>query len=485
MTSLKQKTISGILWSFIENFSRLGITFIIGIIMARLLSPREFGLIGMITVFVALSNSLVDSGFTQALIRKKNCTQDDYSTVFYFNLFAGFLLYGILYLFAPGISAFYNEPRLTPIIRLQGVIVLINALTLIQRTILVKRVDFKLQTKISIVASILAGITGITLAYKGYGVWSLVWNAILVSALTSLLLWIFNRWRPVLRFSLDHLKEHFHFGYKLLLSGLLNTAWKNIYMLVIGKFFATETLGFYTRADMFKKVPSQNITTVISRVSYPVLSQLQDDPKRLKFGYHKLIVCSTLVTFVLMLGMAAVAEPMILLLLGDPWRESIWMLQVICFAGMLYPLHALNLNMLKVQGRSDLFLRLEIYKKILALPVIVLGVLFGMRVLLLGMVVNSFIAYTLNSYWSGKLLNYSIMAQLKDIIPSFLLAGGVSALVYILGILLPYDHLPKLLLQVSTGTLLTVALCELFRLEPYLIMKEIVLSKLALRFNPS
>jgi teichuronic acid exporter len=449
--------------------------------MARLLSPLEFGLIGMITFFIALSNSLVDSGFSQALIRKQDCNQDDYSTVFYFNLIAGLLLYVLLYFCAPSVSRFYEEPRLTPLLRVQGCIVLVNALTLIQRTVLIKRIDFKLQTKISFTASLLAAVVGITLAYKGFGVWSLVWNAILMSVFTSLFLWIFNRWRPALRFSVLHLKEHFHFGYKLLLSGLLDTAWRNIYLLIIGKYFTAEALGYYSRADMFKQAPSSNITGVVQRVSYPVLSQVSHDSVRLRAGYHKMIVCSSFITFVLMIGMAAVAESMIVSLLGTEWKESVWMLQIICFAGMLYPLHALNLNILNVMGRSDLFLKLEVIKKTLAVPVIILGVRYGIHWLLFGMVFNSFIALFLNSYWSGKLISYSTLEQMKDILPSFLLSICMAATVYVAGTFMTGSSWIIFVSQIFLGGILTLFLSELTRNVPYIILKEIALEKLRIK----
>ncbi|MFT6842893.1 MAG: teichuronic acid exporter, partial [Psychroserpens sp.] len=341
MSSLKQKTVSGLLWSFIDNFSKLGLTFVIGIILARLLDPREFGLIGMITIFIALSQSLVDSGFTQALIRKKDCTQADYSTVFYFNLFVGIILYTVLFFYAGAISRFFDEPQLLLIVQVVGLSIIVNAFTIVQRARLIKAINFKLQTKISIIASMSSGIIGIMMAYSGYGVWSLVFKTLLGFTITSLLLWIWNKWKPSFEFSRNSFKEMFSFGYKLLTSGLIDTAYRNIYLLVIGKYFSAAELGFYTRADQFSNLPSQNITSVIQRVSYPVLAEIQHDIPRLKTAYQKIIKSTMLITFVSMIILAVVAKPLVLTLIGEKWLPSVIYLQLLSFGGMLYPLHAI------------------------------------------------------------------------------------------------------------------------------------------------
>src|SRR5690554_362573 len=360
MLSLKQKTVSGLSWSFIDQMGNLGISFIVGIVLARLLSPREFGLIGMITVFIALSESFINSGFSDALIRKKNCTNTDYSTVFYFNLVVGVLFAAILYVSAPAIAVFFNENELIPIVRVMGIILIIDSLTIIQRTILTKRIDFKLQARISIIASIGSGVIAIAMAFNGFGVWALVAQRLVKQGLNSLFLWIWNRWKPMLVFSVKSFKELFGFGSKLLLSGLIDTLYRNVYYIIIGKFFSAQELGYYTKANEFKNLPSQNLNSIIRRVTYPVLSTLQDDIPRLRNNYQKLIRSVMFITFILMIGMAAVAEPMIHTLIGAKWEPAIIYLQMLCFVGMMYPLHALNLNMLQVQGRSDLFLKLEI-----------------------------------------------------------------------------------------------------------------------------
>lgn len=478
MVSLKQKTVSGLFWSFVDSIANEGIRFIIGIILARILSPHEFGLIGMVTVFIAISQSFIDSGFGNALIRKKECTPEDYSTVFYFNMIIGILFYVVLFLSAPAISLFFNEPGLKAIIQVLGTVLIINSFTIIQSTIRTKRMDFKLQARISVIASIVSGIVAITMALSGFGIWSLVALQISRQALNSIFLWIWNGWKPILVFSKTSLKELFGFGSKLLLSGLIDTLYRNVYNLVIGKYFSATELGFYTRADQFKNLPTQNLYSVIGRVTYPVLSSIQDDIPRLRQSYQKIIRSTMLITFVLMLGLAAVSEPMIISFIGEKWRPSIVYLQMLCFVGMMYPIHALNLNMLQVLGRSDLFLKLEVIKKILVIPVIIAGVFWGIKIMIAGMLINTLIAYYLNSYWSGRFISYSIKEQLMDILPSFFLALSSSFIVYLIGRFLPFDNLLKLIIQVFSGALLVLILCELTKLNSYTLIKETVVDKI-------
>jgi O-antigen/teichoic acid export membrane protein len=475
--SLKQKTVTGFLWSFIDNFASLGIQFIVGIILARILSPKEFGLIGMLTIFIAVSQSFIDSGFSQALIRKKDPSQADYSTVFYFNMIIGVICFLILFFCASLISRFFKEPQLKFLIQILGLSLIINAFTIIQQTILIRRIDFKLQAKISVISSVVSGVIGLGMAFAGYGVWSLVIKTITMYAITSILLWLWNRWKPVLVFSIQSFKELFSFGSNLLVSGLIDTIYRNVYYLVIGKFFSAQELGYYTRADQFNAFPSSNLTAVIQRVSYPVLSSIKEDIPKLKEAYKKLIRSTMLICFVLMLGMAAIAKPMILTLIGEKWESCVIYLQMLCFVGMFLPLHALNLNMLQVEGRSDLFLRLEIIKKALAIPIIVIGVIWGIKAMILGMIVNTLIAYYLNSYWSGRFIGYSFLEQIKDVLPSFLLAAGMSATVFVEGLLIPLPPLPLLAIQLITGALLSIGMCEAFHNKGYMYIKEIVKDK--------
>lgn len=476
-SGLKDKTVNGLIWSFADNFATQGLTFIVGIILARLLDPAEFGLIGMITIFIAISASVIESGFGQALIRKHECSETDFSTVFYFNFVAGVVFFFLLFFAAPGIAFFFDEQRLIPLVRVLAVVLIVDSLTIIQRTVLTKRIDFRLQTKISVVASVASGAIAVIMAYRGFGVWSLVARQVGQRVFNSLLLWFWNRWRPILVFSIDSFRELFSFGSKLLVSGLIDTTYRNIYYLVIGKYFSSADLGFYTRAEQFKNLPSQNLNGVIGRVSYPVLASIQDDIPRLKDYYQKLIRSTMYITFISMLGLAAVAEPLILTLIGEKWRPAIIYLQMLCFVGMFYPLHALNLNMLKILGRSDLFLRLEIIKKILAIPTIIAGILWGIEVMIAGMMVNTVLAYYVNSYWSGRMLGYSFQEQVKDILPSFILALCVSASVFLVGQFLETSATLALVIQVVIGSLLTILFSEVFHFRDYFFIKDMLFEK--------
>lgn len=475
MSSLKKKTINGVIWSAIDSFAGQGITFVVGLVLANLLSPAEFGLIGMLTIFIAVSESFINSGFSNALIRKKDATEIDFSTVFYFNLAVGVLFYFTLFFSAPYVAIFFKEPQLDPLLKVLALGLIISSLTIIQRTTLTKRIDFKLQTRISVIAAVGSGTIGITMAYKGFGVWSLVAQTLSRDAINSLLLWLWNRWRPMWVFSIQSFKELFAFGSRLLASGLLNTLYSNIYTLVIGKFFSAQQLGYYSRANMFKNLPAKNLNSVMSRVTFPVLAQLQDDKVLLKAGYKRMIKSIMYVSMVLLVGMAAIAEPMVITLIGEKWRPSIIYLQMLTFVGMMYPLHALNLNMLQVLGRSDLFLRLEIIKKLVAIPVIIVGIFYGMKVMIMGMWVNTIIAYYLNSYWSGKFIDYPITEQIKDILPGLGVALLMGVIVIVIGWYLPTSYLMRLVVQIIIGGLLTLFISEVFKPDAYLELKKITL----------
>lgn len=472
--SLKQKTVSGLAWSFIDNFANLGIQFIVGVILARLLSPNEFGLVGMLTIFIAVSQSFIDSGFKQALIRKKDPTQADYSTVFYYNMLLGIITYLLLFISADMIGRFFNEPQLKQLIRVLGLSLIINAFCIIQQTLLAKRIDFRLQAKISIISSVVSGAVAIIIAFAGYGVWSLVIKTITTYLVLSILIWVLNEWRPSLIFSIKSIRELFAFGSNLLISGLIDTIYRNVYYIVIGKYFSARELGYYTTAEQFNNLPSLNLSTVVQRVSYPVLSSIKEDMPKLKEAYKKLIKSTMFICFVLMLGLFAVSRNLILTLIGPKWETSIVYLQLLCFVGMFHPLHALNLNILQVEGRSDLFLRIEIIKKTLAVPVIVVGVLMGIKALIISMFIVNIFAYFLNSHWSGRFLGYSSWEQLADIFPSFIIAGVVNLVVLAEGIFLDLSPVTLLTIQLLTGAALTVIICELTKFNDYMYIKEVV-----------
>lgn len=478
--SLRHKTIHGVGWSFIDNISNSGITFLVGLVLARLLTPEEYGIMAMITIFIAISNSIIDSGFSNALIRKTRIERVDYNTVFYFNLTVSILIYVLLHLAAPAISVFFKEPVLLAVIRIIGWVLIINALAIIPRTQFVRNVDFKTQTKVSLISSISSGVIGIGMALGGMGVWSLVGQQLSRQFLNTLFLWVYSKWHPVWEFSTESFKELFGFGSKLLLSGLLNTIYKNIYYIVIGRFYTSAQLGQYTRAEQFNMIFSSNLTSVVQRVSYPVLSSIQEEPERLREAYRKVIKITMLITFACMLGLAAVAKPLILILIGEKWLSAVYFLQIICFSGMLYPLHAINLNILQVKGRSDLFLKLEIIKKIIAVGPIVVGIVYGIECMLWGGVLISFIAYFLNSYYSANLINYPTSEQIKDILPTFLTSFVVAVFMWSVSFwnISVYALLP---IQILVGISLALFIYERLYLDEYLEVKQLVFSALKRR----
>ena len=353
----------------------------------------------------------------------------------------------------------------------------INALAIIPRTLFVKEVNFKTQTKISLIASISSGVIGIGMALAGLGVWSLVGQQLSRQLLNTLFLWIYCTWRPAWEFSMQSFKELFSFGSKLLLSGLLDTVFKEIYSLVIGRCYTSAQLGQYTRASQFNQIFSSNLTTVIQRVSYPVLSSIQDEPERLRDAYRKVIKSTMLISFACMLGLAAVARPLIIILIGEKWLPAVGFLQIICFSGMLYPLHAINLNILQVKGRSDLFLKLEIAKKTIAIGPLVLGVLFSIEYMLWGSVCTSFMAYFLNSYYSANLIDYPAKEQIKDILPTFIVSFLTAAAMWSLT-LLPLSNWLLLPLQCLLGILLAILVYEHLHLPEYVEVKQLALSLL-------
>ena len=396
--TLKQKTLRGLSWSFIDNFVTQAISFIVGVVLARLLMPEDIGVLAIIVFFIAISSSFIDSGFGTALIRKKDCTQTDCSTVFYFNIAVAFFLYGLVFFSAPFVESNLDIPGFTTILRVACVVLIINAAGAIQFTLLVKNIDFKTKTRISVTSETLSGVIAIIFAYNGFGVWSLVWKSVLGQSFTCILLWILNSWRPTLVFSIKSFRELFGFGYKLALSGLIDTVWRNIFKPIILKYFSSATLGFYEQAEKFANLFSTTLTTNIQRVSFPVLSTIQDDPEKLKMGYRKIIKSTMMITFSLMLGLAAVAKPLICILITEKWLPAVPYLQLMCLSAMLYPLHAMNLNIIIVKGRSDLFLKLEIIKKTIHVPLIFVSIYLGVEALLIGIIVISIISYFLNSY---------------------------------------------------------------------------------------
>jgi O-antigen/teichoic acid export membrane protein len=477
--SLRSKTFHALSWSLLESLGTQGVRFFIGIVLARLLFPEQFGLIGMLTIFMAVAQSFLDSGFGAALIQKRDATQTDTCSIFYFNIVVGLAAAGLLCLLAPWIAAFYNQPILTPLTRAMSLTIVINSFGLIQGTILAKQINFKTQTKVSLIASIMSGIIGVTLAATGFGVWSLVVQQISSTFFRTVFLWLLKTWRPALMFSFKSLREMFGFGSRLLASGLLEQIFSNIYLLVIGKLFSAADLGLFTRAKTFGELPSQTLSTMVGRVTFPVFSIIQDDPLRLKKGMKKAMTTLVLVNFPMMIGLAVVARPLVVVLLTEKWAQSIQYLQLLSFVGLLYPLHLINLNVLQALGRSDYFLRLEIIKKVLVVINIVVTMRWGISAMICGMIAMSTISYYLNSYYTGVLIGYPIREQLRDLSTYLVMAVLMGMAVYVAGLLPFPTHWSMLLVQITVGVVIYVSLCRLFRLTAFMEIWQTGWSKIA------
>lgn len=415
MSSIREQTVSGVKWNAIGCFSSQGVHFVLELFIARILLPDDFGIIGMLAIFLSISQAFVDSGFSNALIRKIDRTEVDCSTAFYFNIGLGIVFYGLLYLVAPLIADFYQMPKITNILRVLALTIVINSLGIVPKALRSIAVDFKSQAYASVLSAIVSGIIGLVLAYIGYGVWALVWQSLLSVLLEVLVVWLFAGWRPKTFFSVSSFWNMYSYGNKLLVSGLLHKLYVNLSGLLIGKLYTSADLGLYNRGHQMAALPSMNITSILQRVTYPILAQLQNDDKRLILVYRKYIGMTSLVIFFLMTLLATIAKPLVLLLLTDKWLGAVPYLQVFCLALIFDHLCQLNLNLLMVKGRSDLFLRLEIIKKTIVLPFLILAIPYGPMaicwVTFIHMQVDLFCA----TYYTGKMFNFGYINQMKDI----------------------------------------------------------------------
>ena len=472
--SLKDKTVKGVAWSGIDNVAQYAVSFVVSIVLARLLSPDDYGLLGIIAIFTAICTALINGGFANALIRKKEVTEDDYNTTFIVNFGMSLLLYVVIFFCSPLIAKFFDRDELVLLTRVSSVSMIIGALAIVQQTRLTKKIDFKTQTKITVIASISSGVIGIIMALLGCGVWSLVTQQLSSQAIRTILLWMFNHWAPQLRFSITSFRELFGFGWKMMVSGLLDTVWKELYQVVVGKFYSPATLGQYTRANQFSQMFSSNLTNVIQRVTFPVLSDIQDNKTRMVNAYRRIIKTTMFITAVCMFFLGAISEPLIYCLIGPQWHEAATYLPLICISGSLYPLHAINLNMLQVQGRSDLFLVLEIIKKIIGLGPLFVGAFVGIIPMLYVSLVVGIISYFLNSYFPGKLLGYSSWVQIKDVAPSYGIATAVALSVWFLKYL-PISNWIILPLQILVGSTAFFVLCKFCKIQEYEDAKQLAM----------
>lgn len=422
MSEIRKLAIKGVYWSVIERFSVQGVMFLTGIVMARLLTPSDFGVIGMLSIFISISQTFIDSGFSNALIRKNDRKDIDFSTAFYFNVVIGAVCYFVLYLLAPFIADFYNMSILKDVTRVLAVTLFFNSFTIVQVALLTIKIDFRTQAKINLTGAVISGALGITLAYTGWGVWALVYQTICRSALIVILYWILVRWTPGLQFSWISFNNLFSFGSKLLLSGLLHTFYLNITNLVIGKFYSSKDLGYFERGNQFGKIPIETSIAILQRVTFPILATIQDDEKKLIQSYRKYIKLSSVPIFFLLFLLIALAKPIVIILLTDRWAESIIYLQLYCLAQVYTHITRINLNLLQVKGRSDLFLKLEIIKKSISLTLLAISVPFGIIAICISQIIYAQIALYINTYYTGKLFGLSCFVQISDFAKYFVAA---------------------------------------------------------------
>ncbi|MDM1344682.1 lipopolysaccharide biosynthesis protein [Acinetobacter pseudolwoffii] len=432
--SLKKQAIAGIKWTFVQQFSVQIINFAVQIILARLLMPEMFGLVAMVVVFMSIGQALMDGGMTSSIIRTKNPDQLDYSTVFITNIIMSLGVYGVIFIAAPYIALFYNQEILTNIIRVLSLTFVIRALVAVHMAKLTKEMNFKLQMKLQIPSTVMAGIVGISMAYQGYGVWSLVWLNLIQAISFTVQTLVFMKWRPSLIFNFERFKCHFNFGYKLTLASLIDVIFNDSYRIVIGKFYSPAAVGFFHQAETLRLFPVQQISTVVGKVTYPLFAKMNDDDNdnddALKFAY-KITMKLVLVLIVpLMLGLILMAEEGFRFLFGEKWLSAVPYFQILALASIVRPLSVYNLNILKVKGRSDIFLRIEILKKIIGVALLIVGLNFQVIGLVISLTVFSYISFIINMYFSGSLISYSIKEQLKDTLFLYILGGLVFLLLY-------------------------------------------------------
>lgn len=461
---LKHKTKIGFYWKFFEQFSNYGVQFIVGIIMARLLSPSDFGIAALPAVFIAVAQVFIDSGFALALIRKPEVSEKDLATSFYYCIVVGLSLYVVLFLLAPYIATFYGEPILVPLIRVSTLTFLFNPLLTPQSVILNRKLNFKTPAKVTVFSRILSGVLGICVAYCGFGIWALVATTLSASILTVLLTSVCVRWIPKEKWSKDSFQYLWNFGNKMVGAGLLRTIYANIVPVLLGKFGGTAQLGVYNRAIQFASLPSANFIGIINTVTFPVLSKMVDNPEQLKCNFEKLVKASSFVVFPIMLIMSALAEPLIITLITDKWANCIPVLQIMCFTYMFQPVHILNVNLLQVMGRPDLILKLEIISKCIFPIFIVLAVQQGIIVLCIVDFLITMISLVLNTYYSGKLLCVGYIKQVRYLLPSFILSLAMMVVVLIV-----ISFIENTLIQLLAGSIIGLSFyfgaAYLFRFE--------------------
>lgn len=446
----KKRAVKGVVWSGIERFSVQIVQFIISVILARILSPSDFGLLALVMVVINILQVFNEVGFGAALMQKLDRDELDFSTVFVFNIILGIALYGLVYLSAPLMALFFNNTELTLLIRLIGLNLIISSFIIVQRTRLWIKVDFKTQAKASFIAVIISGSIGIYLAYAGWGVMALIVQSLVNNLVNTMLIWLFVKWKISLRFSYERFVGLFNYAYKLILARLVNSVFNEIYSIVIGKAYAPSQLGYFNRAKSFTELSSGNITSIIQRVSTPLLCEAQHDKKRMGEVLLKFIKNTSFIVFPLLCGLFVLAEPLVRVLLTDKWLSSVWILRALCPVGMMYVISTFNINVFNATGRTDWALKSEIIKKIIYIGIIAIAVFFGFETLIYSQMLIAVIELTISTYYTKKQIGLNIYSQLSSLGTIFFLSLIMAAFVWGITITISNEYF-KLLFGIICG----------------------------------
>lgn len=475
--SLKERAVSGVIWSSLQNLGQAAITFIIGILLARLLMPADFGLIGMLFIFIAVSSSFVESGLGAALVQKQGADQIDYNIVFLFNFLISIVCYGVLYVTAPLIASFYGQPLLTVLLRVLALKLIINALILVPSTILYKTLAFRQKAIANVISLSVSGAVAVGAALNGFGVWSLVIQQLLGALILIPLLYWFCRWVPSFAFSSHRFRSLVTYGSNLLGASLLQRFFDNVYYLVIGRFYPAAALGYYSRAQQLEQIPTQILSWSISQVTFPLFSEIQHDSKRLKQSVRKAIKLGAFVVFPALAGLAVISEPFVTVVLTDKWLPSVRYIYLFSIIGMAFPLQIMNQNILRSTGRSDVFLYIEITSKILLLSFLFITFRYGIIYILIGQIIHSWIMWGILAFFSGKLIDYSPWLQFRDIAPIVFISLLMAATTYIVGMVLPNDII-KLFVIPVVGIIVYLGLSHFFKLDIFHTALQILKDKI-------
>jgi O-antigen/teichoic acid export membrane protein len=467
--SLTSKSLFATIWTLIDVFFNKAIYFIATLILARLLGPKDFGIISMIMVFFTIGTTLIDSGLSISIIRSSSINQKEYSTIFYLNVGLSFIAYIIIFLLAPLISIFYNQEILIQLIRVYCLGFIITSLRMVHQSILIKEMDFKKMTLLNLPGNIIGLCVGVFMAINNYGVWSIVGLFLSTQITATIFYWIFYNWRPSIVFSGDCMKTHWKFGYKLMISAQINTIFENVYNILIGKFYSVQTLGYYERAYTLNNYPISILSLIISKVSLPIFSQIADDKEKLGEVYKKIVLMAFYFTAPIMLGALALAKPLFELVLGKQWLPAVPLFQILCLSYILYPIHSLNINILTAFGKSGLFLKLEIYKKIVLIILVIIGVYFGIYGLVWSSVVSSVVSLFINTYYTGHLISYATLKQLRDLLPILIMAVIMASVAYFLYFQLnEYGLIVQLIVPTFFGLLIYIFMSKITNNSSYI-----------------